>query len=348
MSARKLAVLRQAVRASPGDPSANSGLIEAYFDLAMAKSDPRYIGYADAVLAGLPEPLSPGLLVSRALLRQYRHDFAGALADLNRALAADPDLAQAQAWRAAIFLVQADYRAAEQACASLVALRRLVLGGGCHGLLLAYTGRLSEGERQLESALAAATMVEQRLWLLTRLGEVAAWRGDPETAERHYRAALALEQDDGYLLAAWADFLLDNRRPAEVIGALADRESADGLLLRLAEAAQATGSADANRLSAALEARFGAARQRGDTTHRAEEARYLLRLKGDPSAALAVAAANYRVQREPRDARILLEAAVAAGDPAAAQPVRDWLAASGFEDSRIRSLAEKSARGGGK
>ena len=70
--------------------------------------------------------------------------------------------------------------------------------------------------------------------LLTRLGEVAAWRGHPEKAEQHYRAALALGIDDGYLLAAWSDFLLDRSRPAEVLKWLAGWESSDGLLLRLA------------------------------------------------------------------------------------------------------------------
>ena len=99
----------------------------------------------------------------------------------------------------------------------------------------------------------------------------------------------------------------------------------------------------AARLARMLEDRFAAARQRGDTTHRAEEARYQLRLRGNPQEALRLAAENYRVQREPRDARILLEASIAAGDSAAAQAARDWLASSGFEDARLRALGEKSA-----
>ena len=57
-----------------------------------------------------------------------------------------------------------------------------------------------------------------------------------------------------------------------------------------------------------------------------------------------MAAANYRVQREPRDARVLLEAAIAAKDAAAAQPVRDWLQASGFEDATLRQLGARSAQ----
>ena len=92
----------------------------------------------------------------------------------------------------------------------------------------------------------------------------------------------------------------------------------------------------------ALADRFKDAKVRGDTTHQAEEARYQLHLAGNAAAALKIAAANYQVQREPRDARPLLEAAIAARDAAAAQPVRDWLKSSGFEDPHLRQLGEAS------
>jgi hypothetical protein len=173
---------------------------------------------------------------------------------------------------------------------------------------------------------------------------VAAWRGQPEEAERHYRAALALGIDDGYLLAAWSDFLLDRQRPAEVVKLLSGWEASDGLLLRLALAETALKQPSAKAHVQALADRFAAAKVRGDTTHQAEEARYLIHLAGDPAAALAAAAANYRVQREPRDARVLLEAAIAAGDAGAAQPARDWLRSSGFEDAHLRQLGSASAR----
>jgi hypothetical protein len=64
-------------------------------------------------------------------------------------------------------------------------------------------------------------------------------------------------------------------------------------------------------------------------------------LRKDAKEALRLAAENYRIQREPRDARILLESAIAAGDAAAAQPVRDWLRTSGFEDATLRRLGQE-------
>jgi hypothetical protein len=342
-SARELVAMRSAMTASATDPAPAARLAQRYFDLAMARGDPRYVGYAEAVVARFGEPLPASLRLIRGLLRQYRHDFSGALDDFAGALALDPDLAAAHAWRAAIYLVQANYAAAQQECVALQSLGRSTLFGGCNGLVQAYGGRLEAAYRSLQQTLETTGDADHRLWLLTRLGEVAAWRGQSAQAERHYREALNLGRDDGYLLAAWADFLLDAGRPAEVIRQLAGWEASDSLLLRLAEAGAALKSPGAARLAQTLEDRFAAAKLRGDTTNRAGGARYRLRLRGESKEALRLAAENYAVQREPRDARILLEAAIAAQDAAAAQPVRDWLSASGFEDARLRGLGQKSA-----
>ncbi len=260
------------------------------------------------------------------------------MGDLDLALKQDPSYASAQAWRGAIFLVKADYAAARQACDALQRLERDVLAGGCLGLAQAYGGQLDAAYQTLQQSLALAGFPEDQLWLQTRLGEVAAWRGQPAQAEVHYRAALALGRDDVYLLAAWTDFLLDAGRPAEAVQWLQAWEASDSLLLRLAEAKAALKLPDAVRHRQTMADRFAAARARGDTTHRAEEARFELRLRQDAQAAVALARDNYAVQREPRDARILLEAAIEAKDSASAQPARDWLRSSGFEDARLRRL----------
>jgi hypothetical protein len=51
------------------------------------------------------------------------------------------------------------------------------------------------------------------------------------------------------------------------------------------------------------------------------------------------------VQREPADARILLESALAAGNREAAQPVLDWLSANHVEDLRLQRLATQFHEG---
>ena len=53
-------------------------------------------------------------------------------------------------------------------------------------------------------------------WVLTSLAEMAARAGMAQEAEAHFRAALAVDAADNYLLGAYADFLLDHDRPKEV------------------------------------------------------------------------------------------------------------------------------------
>ena len=340
--ARELNALRASARKAPSDAVIAAALAQAYFDTAQARSDPRFIGYADAVLSPFDPQMSVDLLVIRGMLRQYRHDFDGALGDFAAALAQDPERAGAHAWRGAIYLVMAQYDKARQECAALLDLQRPVLQGGCTGLVQAYTGQLTSAYATLQKTLALARYDEQRLWLLTRLGEVSAWLGQKARAERHYRDALALGRDDAYLLAAWADFLLDNKRPAEVVKLLAGWEASDPLLLRLAEAETLLRVPAAIAHVQALDDRFAAAKLRGDTSHRAEEARFQLRLRNNAVLAVQLAAANYQVQKEPRDLRMLLEAALAARDPDAAKPARNWLQSTGFEDALMRALAEQT------
>ena len=163
--------------------------------------------------------------------------------------------------------------------------------------------------------------------------------GDKSLAEKHFKDAIATGYTDGFVLAAYADLLLDANRPAEVMALLSNRESSDVLLLRLALAAHALKSPDAEKHIRALADRFSAAAMRGDRLHLQEEARFELTLRKNPARAVKLAAEDWMVQREPRDARFLMEAALAAGDAAAAQPALAWMDKTGYEDPLYRELA---------
>lgn len=340
-TARELSALRATVAQKPADPVPALALARRYFELATAKGDPRYVGYADALVNRFTANMSAPLLAMRGTLRQYRHDFSDALSDYAAALKLDTDLASANAWRGAIYLVQADYKAAAHECEELLRLGHPVLNGGCAGLTQAYTGHLATAYKTLQKALATSDDDDQRLWLNTRLAEVAQWQGKNTLAEQHFRRALDLGIDDNYLLAAWSDFLLDQGDTEQVIQQLSKWDAVDGLLLRLSEAEDMLKRPAAKAHIQALGDRFAAAKLRGDTTHQAEEARFHLQLRHDPKEALRLALSNYAVQKEPRDARIVLESALADKNPAAAQPVLDWLQTSGFEGEPLRTLATK-------
>jgi Tfp pilus assembly protein PilF len=340
---RQLAALRKQLSREPRRVDLALAVADANLTRLMAEGDPRYAGHAQAAIAPWwtdPGP-PPEVRVRRAVLRQFQHDFDGALSDLEAVVGKDPDNAQAWAWIAAISMVQAHYDRAHEACEQAAPNLSDLHGRACLATVAAATGQARRAAVEFEQALAAApdASPELRLWTLTRLAETLERVEDPAAAERVYRAALALGLEDSYLLAAYADFLLDRGRPAEVITLLKDRERNDLHLLRLALAGKAVHHPQQAAWQAALAARFDAARQRGDTAHQKEEARFALELLGDAPRALALARANYQVQREAADARVLLQAALAARQKAAAAPVLAWLRTSHFESPPLQALA---------
>jgi hypothetical protein len=341
--ARELRELRARLAAQPDDLDTAVDLARRYFRLAMSEGDPRFIGYAEAALRPWwdRKDAPHDVLVMRALLQQYRHDFGGALDTLAAAARSDPSDPEVPLWQAAILLVQADYAGAMSACDVLRGTGHALDYAGCKTSVDGVTGRAAGAYASLSDTLARSRGVRggARLWMLTRLAEFSVLMGEPDRAEQHFREALSLGLNDQFLLAAYADFLLDHGRPAEVVALLKDWARSDVLLLRLALAEQAVQAPGLDEHVRTLKSRFDAAALRGDKLHQQEEARFNLYLLGQPGRALSLATENWTLQREPRDARILLEAAVAANDPAAAQPALDWLARSGYEDPHLRKVA---------
>jgi Tfp pilus assembly protein PilF len=340
---REMRELRRALSADPRNLPLALRLARRYYDEVAAEGDPRYIGYAQAALApwwDLSDP-PPAARVMRAVLLQFNHHFDAAIADLRAAVQAEPDNGEAWAWLAAVSLVRADHALAREACARLQPLAGALIGSACAAQIQSLSGQPAAAAAELRRALQRYPQADaaQQLWALTRLAEAEERRGDAPAAEAAYRRALDLGITDGFLLAAYADFLLDHARPAEVLALLKEQSRSDLLLLRLALAAKAHGDPALAAWQDALSARFHAARLRGDTVHQKEEARFALAVLGQPQRAVQLAGENFAVQREPADARILLEAALAAGQPAAAQPALRWRADTGFRSPALDALA---------
>jgi tetratricopeptide (TPR) repeat protein len=341
---RELAALRRQLNTDPRNVDLAVQLARRYYEETAAEGDPRFIGYAQAALApwwSQPDP-PPAVRVIRAVLQQFNHQFDAAMADLAAAAAQQPDNAEAWAWQASITMVQARYAQARAACERLAPLASPLIGVACTAAVDAVTGRAAPAATALRAALQQAEVsAPELLWALTRLAEIEERRGDFGAAEAAFKRALSLGITDGYLLAAYADFLLDRGRAAEVLTLLQGRERSDLLLLRLALAAKTTGAPALPGWSATLSARFDAARLRRDSLHEKEEARFLMSVLGQPARALPLAVSNFAVQREPADARVLLEAALAAGQPEAAAPALKWMAESGIESVALQALATR-------
>jgi hypothetical protein len=302
-------------------------------------SDPRFLGRAQATLApwwGLAEPPHDVRLL-RATIRQSLHDFDGAMADLDRAVAERPADAQAHLTRAVVATVTADYARARASCAAVGRLVGALVAAACDAPLDAIAGRPGEAYARLTEALAAARGADAgvRGWARTALAELAIIRGDDDAAAVHLRAALALDAHDAYARNLLADQLLLAGRAGEASALLAGRDAIDSHLVRRAIAEHAIGGPDEARLVRAMRERIAAAAARGDRIHLREEAMFALAVDRDPAAALALARDNWSVQKELADARLLAEAAVAARDPEAARPVIAWARANGLRDAQL-------------
>lgn len=339
--------LRQQLTARPQDLALATGLAQRYIALARSETDPRYLGYAQAALAPWWRQAAPPVPVRllRATILQSTHHFDAALQDLDAIIAQEPANGQAWLTRATVLTVQGDYTKATAACARLSALAAQLVTVTCLANVASVTGRAAGSERLLDLTVqrSAGAAPELESWAQTLLAEMATRRGETALAEARYKAALARQPRDSYLLGAYADFLLDQQRPQDVVTLLQDQQRIDALLLRHALALQALPVRPAafQAEKTELAARFNAAMQRGDTVHQREQARFALFLQQDIPAALLLAQKNWTIQKEVPDMRILLEAALAARNFAAAQPVLAWIAANGVEDVALHRLVKQ-------
>ena len=347
--------LRKQLAARPDDAGLRVEIARRYFDMAMAQGDPRYVGYASAAIT----PLAKAALLNSnsstsantstqadyalvlGLIQQFSHEFEPALASLAKASQLNPQSPEPLLWRSAIFMVQARYPEASAECQRALPLAEPLVGAGCSAYVDATTGQLDAAYAKLLAAVAAAPQAapELLLWQATRLAEMA-WRlGRFDTAEGHFKSALKQGVTDQFLLGAYADFLLARQRPMEVIRLLADWERSDILLLRLALAGKTTGDKRSIDWATQLRDRFVAAALRGDRLHEQEAARFELDIEGNAGRALKLANANYKIQKEPRDAEILMRAAIAAQQAQTAQVAMDWLRTSRYQDPALQALA---------
>ncbi len=341
--------LRSRLAAAPDNMPLALTLARRYISQSRVEGDPRYLGYAQAALAPWYDQADPPteVRVMRATLLQSTHQFPAALRDLDAVLKADPDNAQAWLTRATVLQVTGEFARATQSCNALRSLAPTLITITCLSNVASLNGQARQSYAHLKTALARAPDVDPGIliWVTTLLAEMAVRLGEFPAAEEHFKTALAVDDADSYLLGAYADFLLDQKRPGEVIRLLKDQTRVDALLLRYALALQVADSDAAADQIAVLNSRFAAAMLRGDTVHQREQARFELQLMGRAPFALQLAQRNWAVQKEPADVRVFLEAALAANDKAAAAPVLDWLKKTRLEDHAVNALAAKFAVG---
>jgi len=336
--------LRRLAQSNPGtrslDPTIAVTLARRYIERSRAEADPRLLGYAEGLLVSwTTSPDVPtDVLLLRATVLQARHRFDAALKDLDTVISRRPDDVQAWLTRATVLRVQGRYADAAQACARMLDLAPGFASTLCGLSVMGVSGDLAGATRAMQALQAHAPQqpLAVQSWFDAELADLFERAGRRDEAEDRYRAALARDPTEPGLLAAYADFLLDGDRAAEVERMTAPLLRIDALCLRNAIARERLGRPQGAEVDA-LASSYAAAHRRGEDLHLREEARFTLEVTKNAAAALALAQRNWDVQHEPWDARLLIAAAEAAGKPQSMQPVRDWLLSSKLQDVRLQA-----------
>lgn len=345
----ELATLRRQLADDPKNIELAGNVASRFLQMGKSEGDPRFYGYAQAAIQPWWEAASapPAILKLRAKLKETDHRYDEALADLKLLVEQQPQDVQAWIELANVLRVQGKYAEARQACDKLSEFAGTGPTIMCSVPIQAVTGEAEEAYASLSEIMP---MVRKNWpsavqWIVTMQAEISRALGHDREAEQHYREGLANDPDDFYLLRSYADFLLDHGRGEETLPQLREHLSDTGILLLAAIAARRSGQeALAAEWTTQLKSRFEEIRLRGSQPHGKFEARYELELMDDPQRALAIAQANWQQQKDPRDSRNVLEAAIAAKDPAQARPVLEFLKANRTQDVVLERLAQQMER----
>ena len=220
-------------------------------------------------------------------------------------------------------------------------------GQACEAILRTRTGRAAEAVplRERRVALADNQGPLAQDWLRYHLGDALRTAGDPARAVAVWQAHLQARPRAHLVRLSLAELLNAQGRAADALRvSLVDAVPGDGLLVQALLASQALGDGQTARLASLVAQRLQSQALRDEALIERPQMVYLIRhRRGDAqdlARGLSLATENWRTQQEPPDAALLVEAALASNQPAAAAPVLDWLQATGYTDPTLAPLAQ--------
>jgi len=342
---RKVDELRARLREHPRDMKLALELSRAYINYGRSTGDARFLGRGLAVIKPWlqQKPVPIPVSVVHATILQSRHFFAASRTELLAILKRDPGNVQAWLTLATVAMVQGDYQLANRACVRVASAGGDFMGIACSASLRSLTGHAKQAYRLFSMIQHPGPKAppDIKAWVEGLMADTAKRLGKPKEADAHYRRALQLTPGDNFLLADYGDFLLDQGRAKAALDLVKNYSQSDTSFMRQVFAEAALGSPRTGHDIKEIAARFAAMEQRGTHVYRREQARFVLYLEHDPGRALELARENWRVQRAPKDMRIYLEAALAAGRAGAARPVLALLGKSHLQDPPVDRLAHR-------
>jgi tetratricopeptide (TPR) repeat protein len=310
---------------------------------ARTEREPRYFGYAEAVIqpwlksAGAA---NPELLLLKADIQQNRHEFANAIATLDRAIQGQSRDPRAYLQRASIQMVRGEFSAARADCRELITGGEIAIGSVCMAQAVGASGNAERAEAMIRALLSNGHEFDSstHAWALATLADLTRRRGADGEAETLLKQAVDLAPTDDSIRCALADLLLDRAANPEVVALTTVERPSLALLLRRTIAQHRMKDSHVVETSRRFLELIDIDRQRSERAHLREEALFALEVTGDAQGAAKLAAANFKVQRESADIRLLARSAVAAKNSAALSELRQWLTATGYRDRKLDSL----------
>ncbi len=336
--------LRQQLAQQPQNTALALTAARRYLDQAHELGDPRFAGMAMSAIAAWPDAATApdDVLMMRATLQQYLHEFDASALTLKTLLARPAAAPLPQAWLtlATVRRVQGRYAESDAACAQVGRAGATLHATACAAENAALRGDVERARAAFTALLADPRQpATTRAWLTTSVAELEQRAGRAAEAEAAFRAALVLDPDP-YTTLDFADFLIEQKRPAQALALLNGQVRSDAVLLRLAIAGVQARSPGAAADVAEMRERIALANQRPDAKifHGREQAMFALAVDGDVARALGLARGNVVQQREPLDLLVLAQAARASGRPDALQEAKRVVGAMGLVDRRIEAI----------
>jgi len=336
--------LRKQLAQQPRDPALALAVAKRYLDQAHELGDPRFAGMAMSAIEGWTDEttMPDGVLMMRATLQQYLHEFDASVLSLQKLLARPAVQPRPQAWLtlATVRRVQGRYADSDAACKQVLQAGAALHANACMAENAALRGDVERARAAFMQLLSTPSLpAATQAWLTTSLAELEQRAGRAAAADAAFRAAVKLDSDS-YATLAYADFLIEQKRPAQALALLKDQTRSDAVVLRLAIAGTQANSASATADAAEMRERIALANERPDAKvfHGREQAMFALFVEHEPARALELARGNVAQQREPLDLLVLAQAARAVGQPAPLQDALRLTQEMGLRDARVQAL----------
>jgi len=351
--------LRAERRKDPSNIPAVLALTDELLELGRLSGAPRFYGEAEAALSPWWSQKSPptAVLLRRANIYQFNHQFELALQDLGAYLKATPEDGNARIMEATILMVLGRYTDARESCKALPQrssgetrvvravcelAARSMLGEAQASLTIMKTMYSLPSSSEQSAVQKNSTKIsELDKYIKTVTSDMSLQLNDLQAGQSELTSLYAGDHQDRFTAINLSDLHLDAERYTEASQIACPFEKIQGAVLRCARAMRHLDSSRFSELMHLIELDRESESRRDSNIHLREAAYFFLYLKDSPREALVAAEQNFRTQREPIDARLLLESAYAAKDFKAAKPALDWMKSTGYLHGRFVWLKNK-------